>query len=1136
MTLRPPSASDNAASHGASHLPRPRELVAYPTHAGVLRHFDALASAAAEGRGANVGGVVLGNHACTFAELVGEVMHAALPDSRTATPLERRLLVLRSLGELGDLPVPAPGLLDAAEDALRACLRSGALAETVLRVAEAPEGKRPRLRRLGKLLKAYEKANEAAGLLDPDRALWSAARALADGAPLPALLTGLERVIVRGVVQLSRAELALLHNLSLHLTPDTEVVLEVPHMEGVNAYRMVTRLHERFAEFGGDGVIELRSVEPCPSSGGTVGETVARALIELERTAPGGASTDPATEPASGDGLAASGGVSASSAVGWLVAPDPRAEARMAAIFLRGLLEGTPADGSATRIVPERVVVITRAPADGRAVLEDALEEAGVPVERERMHRLGSVPLVRFVVDVVRAAATGWTTEDVANVLESGYAHRWVSEGRGELVQRLRAIRLPQQTGSSWFAALGAQTEPGSATAGPGDGEGSRAALRSACLRVADTFRQFEGELPLSDFLGAVDALIADAALDEVAVLKGSPPPRLARLLVGEGSRLSLDEAAAFGRDQRALEALREALREWRAASAQVPLAARPAEEWATLLASWVSGVTLFGATGGAGGVRVVTPDSAVLGDFDAAVVAGLEHGVFPGAPRESAFLRHEDAKALAGEVELRSAFDVWGDGLTEPFRGGEEVDRVTFLSLLAAVRGPLLLSRSAVDADGGVVLASEFFLACERAFPGARRVDLEAAAAGGGETVAVGYGRALRQAVLRTRAGVPSGTSPTALLAMSKAAVASVDPNSGSTVVARAQVERGRLARSLGAAAGELGPWEGRTEPLPDLASHERPLSVTAAENAVACGFRFFAANVLRLRAEGSATFDPDNREQGTASHEAFAAAIEVLQRRGLVPFEPARAEAALVAAEPRVREVIETRSVSDGARPETRARNVERLVREVLGVLRALYEGDERGWSPAETEWSFGDGRDARSAPPLSVKLRDGTLAHFGGRVDFLERNGDAWRVSDLKSTKAGNLEGTKGPLHATRFGHSSLQLPVYMAKVAEHRSATKVSARYLSLTDGVAVERSAPPTRKGAAKDAYLPDEEVTRLARADGSPTVLASTLAELVEDARAGQFPAAPIEGACDFCDFRALCRRPMGAAAEDEGE
>ncbi len=153
--------------------------------------------------------------------------------------------------------------------------------------------------------------------------------------------------------------------------------------------------------------------------------------------------------------------------------------------------------------------------------------------------------------------------------------------------------------------------------------------------------------------------------------------------------------------------------------------------------------------------------------------------------------------------------------------------------------------------------------------------------------------------------------------------------------------------------------------------------------------------------------------------------------------------------------------------------------------------------------------------------------------GQIDLVERKGDALRVTDLKSGRRAGLEKKLAP---DRLGGSELQLPIYAAAAAQALNARAVDARYLSLRDG-APTRSIADKRastRGAWKNDPRSDEDIFAVHTEDGRATALGGRIGDLVDRVAAGDFEVRPEKGACQYCEFAALCRLPRGAPdAED---
>jgi ATP-dependent helicase/DNAse subunit B len=152
--------------------------------------------------------------------------------------------------------------------------------------------------------------------------------------------------------------------------------------------------------------------------------------------------------------------------------------------------------------------------------------------------------------------------------------------------------------------------------------------------------------------------------------------------------------------------------------------------------------------------------------------------------------------------------------------------------------------------------------------------------------------------------------------------------------------------------------------------------------------------------------------------------------------------------------------------------------------------------------------------------------------GRIDLVERRGDAIRVTDLKSGDRVSLEKKLQP---AELGWAELQLPIYAAAARTAMGAVAVDARYLSLRDG---EPSMTVGEKRASGRNWKSDprteEDLFSLTTEDDRDTALGGRIRDLVDQATFGDFSVRPRKGACQHCDYAAVCRLPRGAPdAED---
>lgn len=202
------------------------------------------------------------------------------------------------------------------------------------------------------------------------------------------------------------------------------------------------------------------------------------------------------------------------------------------------------------------------------------------------------------------------------------------------------------------------------------------------------------------------------------------------------------------------------------------------------------------------------------------------------------------------------------------------------------------------------------------------------------------------------------------------------------------------------------------------------------------------------------------------------------------------------------------------------------------------------DSGFRPERTEASFGDG--AYCAYP-AVKLAGGRVK-IEGKIDRVDRRGDYFRVIDYKT---GGAEDSAKKL----FTGEKLQLYLYSAAVRE-KGLKPAGAYYMKIADeylraeaeesslviGKTVSGLGDAENPAAA--AYLPKnkngetesvEEETLCAFIDYAKAVSENAVRAMEK----GFIAPSPISGACEYCDYKAMCananaaERKAGSVSED---
>ena len=280
------------------------------------------------------------------------------------------------------------------------------------------------------------------------------------------------------------------------------------------------------------------------------------------------------------------------------------------------------------------------------------------------------------------------------------------------------------------------------------------------------------------------------------------------------------------------------------------------------------------------------------------------------------------------------------------------------------------------------------------------------------------------------------------------------------------------------------------------------RAYSPTSLQAYAACPYQFFLQAIQRLspREEAEAIERLDPLQRGALIHDIQFQALTALRDQHMLPInelELGQANEVLANA---------VKSVSDKYRDRL-APAIDRVWNDALAAIHAdlrewLYRmsQDESGYVPWRFELSFGLRDIERSdehSQPEPIELKAGFLLR--GCIDLIERNAQgALRVVDHKT---GRVHIPPGAIIA---GGESLQPLLYgLATQVLFPDAPSVSAEIYYCTSAGLFE-----TRGFTFQD----------------NAKLIAKRLAETIDESiHRGQLPAAPKEGACEHCNFTAIC-------------
>jgi RecB family exonuclease len=285
------------------------------------------------------------------------------------------------------------------------------------------------------------------------------------------------------------------------------------------------------------------------------------------------------------------------------------------------------------------------------------------------------------------------------------------------------------------------------------------------------------------------------------------------------------------------------------------------------------------------------------------------------------------------------------------------------------------------------------------------------------------------------------------------------------------------------------------------------RSYSPTALQTYAACPYRFLLHAIHRLRPREDRTspeqLDPLTR--GSLFHETQFAFFAEVRARNLLPLHRDFENQLLDIADGAL-ESVAGRYEEDlaPAIPRIWRSEIESLRTDLRGWIKKLLEADS-GFAPSHFEFAFGlDEPEARRRDPSSTPepavIEGGRKVR--GSIDLVERD---WRRRALRVTdhKTGRAPSEKGIV----IGGGELLQPVLYALAAEKLIAGP--------DERVHSGRLFYCTHRGGYLEIDVPLDDQSRAAGKQVFDTV--------EEAVRQGFLPAAPREGACDWCDYRAVC-------------
>jgi RecB family exonuclease len=328
---------------------------------------------------------------------------------------------------------------------------------------------------------------------------------------------------------------------------------------------------------------------------------------------------------------------------------------------------------------------------------------------------------------------------------------------------------------------------------------------------------------------------------------------------------------------------------------------------------------------------------------------------------------------------------------------------------------------------------------------------------------------------------------------------------------------------------AAEHGPYDGLLRDPAVVAEvckafgPERILSPTALENYIACPFKFFLKNVLRLEVLEEPSEEIESTDRGLAFHRALSRLHTHLRGEGThEPLECVDAYLHL-----RLEEAVNECAGRAGPAAEVLWQIEGKRLQRMARRYRPHWEKFVAPWvprgvrpRPEKFEVGFGlPGCDGEAHPPLVI-VGDEFEVRVSGRIDRVDiaelpDGGVGFWIIDYKTGRAANYTG------ADLKEFRRLQLTLYALAVEEVLLADK-RARPLGLAYWLVTDSGPKVALPGHPKKpvAWLDEAEAWRRVREE-----LRRWVVTLVGKIRGGEFPLKPELPTCtQTCDFAEVCR------------
>ena len=952
-------------------------------------------------------------------------------------------------------------------------------AEDVAALAAAlpPGASATRLAELGRVYAAYQTHLARVGALDRHGREWRVCEGLLaaeTAGKRPPALAGVAKIVFAEIYDFSILQFLIATSL-IRLVGDAELIA-FAHPENVDATRFLERTWNRFV---GDQAIADQVLPSFVVRGGRRGSLAAalRGVFAAERPA-----------PAPPDG-----------SLRIVVAPSRYREVEAAGRDIRVRLERGDA--------PERIAILARDMGVYGDLIEDVCRRYRIPVYFRKGRPLLANGLVNACLNVLRCALEGCPRPRLEALLDSDY----LDAPEPGLVRALRRVGFVAESarplaeciahGASALAERAADASlPAERRRQAGEQRARLERVGARLVSLVETLRGLDTRRTVARHVRALRRSLRALGL--------RPVPRGA--LVAAGAR----------RDTRARERLEETLDGLAGLGRALGLAPMPLRDFVGLLLAALEPLEVEDVAGRAGSVRALSVLDARGLDFDMVYLLGLDDGTFP-APRGESPLwpdaMKREANPPAAELLRRKlgprATGLPLGGLFRTAREASLEDPFLFFLALSMAECELVLSYPETNEAGNPTVPSPFLdeVQATAAGPLPRSVLDATALVPAGEECCE-----LAELVARATLG-RWGTPPDRL----SAALAGARPGLARRLAAidrRGAIEE-RRSRYFLCAHGDLkketlaDAYVGRVGVPPELAGRLAATrwTPTRLETLGACGFKFYAREVLGLTPEDDPEAQVGSRERGTLAHAVLEALFLAHPRlpadlgaaralgREFVARTRERAARAIVAKDPWLFDVA--------------WRRVEVAVDALL-----VHEHE------AQRAWTAGGGTLERIVERSFERRLDGpgsgaplTLAGTPDRVDVLRdgRKVSRLRVVDYKMSRS-TTEYAARIDPDRELGRTAFQIPVYLLAALAAESVgddARLSGGYLVLEAGEKMEQV----------------REFSRPLLAG-----MAAAVSGLVDRAHEGRFDVDPEP--CDpYCPYRPVCRYQRPPLEEETG-